>query len=59
MKKGKKKEFLWILEHPTTYTVVLDQKKMRFWIKKLNLIKTNRGGKLHYTTRVKKLCILL
>ena len=30
VKKGKKKELLWILEHPTTYTGGIRSKKKRF-----------------------------
>ena len=30
VKKGLKKEFIWILEHPTTFTGGFDLKKMRF-----------------------------
>ena len=46
VKKGKKKEFLWILEHPTTYTSGIRSKENEILDKKINLIKTNRGGKI-------------
>ena len=46
VKKGKKKEFLWILEHPTTYTGGIRSKENEILDKKINLIKTNRGGKI-------------
>ena len=46
VKKGKKKEFLWILEHPTTYTSGIRSKENEILDKKINLVKTNRGGKI-------------
>ena len=46
VKKGKKKEFLWILEHPITYTGGIRSKENEILDKKINLIKTNRGGKI-------------
>ena len=46
VKKGKKKEFIWILEHPTTYTGGIRSKENEILDKKINLIKTNRGGKI-------------
>ena len=46
VKKDKKKEFLWILEHPITYTGGIRSKENEILDKKINLIKTNRGGKI-------------
>lgn len=45
LKNGKNKELIWILEHPVTYTagVTFDKKDI---LEKINLIKTNRGGKI-------------
>ena len=45
LKKGKNSELIWILEHPLTYTagVSFDKKDI---LKKIKLIKTNRGGKI-------------
>ena len=45
LKNGKNKELIWILEHPVTYTagVSFDKKDI---LEKINLIKTNRGGKI-------------
>ena len=42
---GKKKEFLWILEHNTTYTAGTSANNRDVIDKTLNIIKTNRGGK--------------
>ena len=57
VKYGKKKELLWILEHPTTYTAGVSYNKKEIIDKSIRLIQSNRGGKLHYTTLVKKLFI--
>ena len=46
VKKGLKKEFLWILEHPTTYTGGIRSNKNEILDKKIKIIKTNRGGKI-------------
>ena len=46
VKNGKKKEFLWILEHPTTYTGGLRSNKNEILDKDVKIIKTNRGGKI-------------
>ncbi len=46
VKKGIKKEFLWILEHPTTYTGGLRSKESEILDKNIKVIKTNRGGKI-------------
>ena len=46
VKKGKKKEFLWILEHPTTFTAGIRSKQSEILDKNIKVIKTNRGGKV-------------
>ena len=46
VKKGLKKEFLWILEHPTTYTGGIRSSDNEILDKKIKIIKTNRGGKI-------------
>ena len=43
---GKKKEFLWILEHKTIYTAGKSSKEKDILNKKLKIKKTNRGGKI-------------
>ena len=46
VKNGRKKEFLWILEHPTTYTGGLRSNKNEILDRNVKVIKTNRGGKI-------------
>ena len=46
VKKGLKKEFIWILEHPTTFTGGIRSNKNEILDKKIKVIKTNRGGKI-------------
>ena len=46
LKKGKNKELLWILEHPTTFTGGIRSKKTEIIDSKIKLFKTNRGGKI-------------
>ena len=46
VKKGKKEELLWILEHPLTYTGGIRSLKEEILNKKIKIIKTNRGGKI-------------
>ena len=46
VKKGLKKELIWILEHPTTYTGGIRSSKNEILDKKIKIIKTNRGGKI-------------
>tara|TARA_B100000959_G_scaffold228910_1_gene244411 strand:+ start:493 stop:1110 length:618 start_codon:yes stop_codon:yes gene_type:complete len=43
---GKKREFLWILEHTTVYTAGKSAKDGDLLDKSTKIIKTNRGGKL-------------
>ena len=46
VKKGQKKELLWILEHPTTFTAGIRSKPNEILDKNIKIIKTNRGGKI-------------
>tara|TARA_B100001057_G_C22713079_1_gene896609 strand:- start:567 stop:1178 length:612 start_codon:yes stop_codon:yes gene_type:complete len=46
VKKGMKKELIWILEHPTTYTGGIRSNKDEVLDKKIKIVKTNRGGKI-------------
>ena len=43
-----KNEFIWVLEHPETYTGGINYSKDDIIDKKINVIKTNRGGKITY-----------
>ena len=40
------RELVWFLEHPLTYTAGIRSKKEEILDKSINLIKTNRGGKI-------------
>ena len=46
VKNGTNRELLWILEHPTTYTAGVSFNKKEIIDKKINVIKSNRGGKI-------------
>ena len=46
VKNDKKRELLWILEHPTTYTAGVSFNKKEIVDKKIKIIKSNRGGKI-------------
>ena len=46
--KGQKKEFLWILEHKPVYTAGKSYSKNEILDKRINVIDTNRGGKITY-----------
>ena len=45
VKKGGK-ELVWFLEHPITYTAGIRYKKEEIIDKSINIVKTNRGGKI-------------
>ena len=45
-KKRLKKELIWILEHPTTFTAGIRSKENEILDKNIKIIKTNRGGKI-------------
>ena len=42
----KSNELIWALEHPSTFTAGVSYNKNEILDKKINLIKTNRGGKI-------------
>ena len=44
----KRKELIWILEHKDVYTAGTNYKDNELLDKSINLIKTNRGGKITY-----------
>ena len=43
---NKSNELIWVLEHPSTFTGGVSYNKNEILDKKINLIKTNRGGKI-------------
>ena len=45
VKKGGR-ELVWILEHPTTYTAGIRYEKKEILDESINIVKTNRGGKI-------------
>ena len=44
LNQNKSNELIWILEHPSTFTAGMSYNKNEILDKKINLIKTNRGG---------------
>ena len=48
LNNGKKKDLIWILEHEEIYTAGTSFSEKEILDKKINLIKTNRGGKITY-----------
>ncbi len=46
VKIGKKRELLWILEHPTTYTAGVRFNQKEILDKKIKIVQSNRGGKI-------------
>jgi lipoyl(octanoyl) transferase len=46
LKKQKGNDLLWILEHPLTFTSGIRSKKNEILDKKIEIIETNRGGKI-------------
>jgi len=44
--QNKSNELIWVLEHPSTFTGGASYNKNEVLDKKINLIKTNRGGKI-------------
>ena len=44
--QNKSNELIWVLEHPSTFTGGTSYNKNEILDKKINLIKTNRGGKI-------------
>ena len=52
----KKKELVWILEHPSTFTAGKRYKKSEILDKKIKLIQTSRGGKITWHGRGQLIC---
>ena len=46
VKLGINKELIWILEHPTTFTAGISHDNKDILDKRIEIIKTNRGGKI-------------
>ena len=46
LKKSKGKELIWILEHPLTFTAGIRSKNEEVLDKNIEIVKTNRGGKI-------------
>ena len=46
VKNGKKRELLWILEHPTTYTAGVSFNQKEILDKKIEIVQSNRWGKI-------------
>ncbi len=46
VKNGKKRELLWILEHPTTYTAGVSFNQKEILDNKIEIVQSNRGGKI-------------
>ena len=46
VKNGDNRELIWILEHPKTYTAGVRFKQNEIIDKKINIVETNRGGKI-------------
>ena len=48
IKENKKKELIWVLQHPKVFTAGKTFKENEILDKSINFIKTNRGGKITY-----------
>ena len=48
MKKKEKPDLIWVLEHPEIYTAGTSFSKNEILDNSINLIRTNRGGKITY-----------
>ena len=46
VKNGKKRELLWILEHPTVYTAGVSFNQKEILDEKIEIVQSNRGGKI-------------
>ena len=53
------RELIWILEHPSIYTAGTSYNESEILDKSINIVKTNRGGKLHVMVQAKLFVILL
>ena len=56
---GKKKELLWVIEHHHVYTAGTSSNKTDLLDKKINVIKSNRGGKYTYHGPGQKIIYLM
>ena len=54
--KNKSNELLWILEHEDTYTAGASYNENEILDKSINIIKTNRGGKITYHGNGQMIC---
>ena len=54
--QNKSNELIWVLEHPSTFTAGMSYNKNEILDKKINLIKTNRGGKITWHGPGQLLC---
>jgi lipoyl(octanoyl) transferase len=52
----KKKELVWVLEHPSTFTAGKRYKESEILDKKIKLIQTSRGGKITWHGRGQLIC---
>tara|TARA_B110000881_G_C18200340_1_gene329231 strand:- start:342 stop:584 length:243 start_codon:yes stop_codon:yes gene_type:complete len=48
IKDNKKSDLIWLLEHEEIYTAGTSYKEEEILNKDINLVKTNRGGKITY-----------
>ena len=55
IKENQKRELLWILEHPTTFTAGIRFNQNEILDKKIKIIRTNRGGKITLHNRGQKI----
>mgnify|MGYP006098850099 CR=1 FL=1 len=55
IKNENAKDFLWILEHPTTYTAGIRSNTNEIIDRKIKIISTNRGGKITLHNRGQKI----
>ena len=59
VKENNGDELLWILSHPSTYTAGISSKNTEILDKKINVIKTNRGGKITWHGPGQIICYLV
>ena len=56
IKQKKINELIWILEHPSIYTAGTNYNENEILDKSINVIKTNRGGKITYHNSGQTIC---
>ena len=56
IREGKARELIWILEHNDIYTAGSRSKKSEILDKKINVMKTNRGGKITWHGKGQLIC---